>query len=106
MVSTTLLPTTCIGVVHMLYPSWKAEFLDPVCACVWSLAHYWCSWFILHGVYITVILYTSSWMNCFAFSNDIYSLIIIVECSTCTIHVKEFDLQFVAECCGLCMLGF
>lgn len=47
-------------------------------------------------------------MNCFAFSNDIYSLIIIVECSTCTtgIHVKEFDLQFVAECCGLCMLGF
>lgn len=35
MVSTTLLPT--IGVVHMLYPSWKAEFLDPVCVCVFGV---------------------------------------------------------------------
>lgn len=81
-----------IGVVYMLYFLWKVEFFDFVYVCVWSLVYYWCSWFILYGVYIIVILYISSWMNCFVFSNDIYFLIIIVECSICIIYVKEFDL--------------
>lgn len=81
-----------IGVVYMLYFLWKVEFFDFVCVCVWSLVYYWCSWFILYGVYIIVILYISSWMNCFVFSNDIYFLIIIVEYSICIIYVKEFDL--------------
>lgn len=81
-----------IGVVYMFVffmESWIFWFC--VCVC-WGLVYYWCSWFILYGVYIIVILYISSWMNCFVFSNDIYFFIIIVECSICIIYVKEFDL--------------